>query len=134
MLDATMDDSLLSQNEIAYLTDETRRLARVATIDSDGLPHVTPVGMWRYDPDTRTIEITGRRFTSTKKFRNVLANDSASIVIDDVASSDPWRPRAILIQGTAEAFTGSETTHDGYLRLTPRRVVSWGLDGSELKS
>jgi hypothetical protein len=34
--------------QLAYLTE--RRLARIATVDADGTPHVTPVGMWSHNP------------------------------------------------------------------------------------
>jgi pyridoxamine 5'-phosphate oxidase family protein len=48
-----------SAAERAHLEGE-RRLGRLATADSSGLPHVVPVG-WRYNPELGTIDITGSR-------------------------------------------------------------------------
>lgn len=115
-------------DELAYLNDPTPRLARVATADENGRPHVTPVGSWRHNPDTGTIDITGRRFATTRKFRNALANPWAAIVIDDVASTDPWRPRAILVQGPAAALVASNEPGEATLRITPETVIAWGLE------
>ncbi|HEX6207887.1 MAG TPA: PPOX class F420-dependent oxidoreductase [Actinomycetota bacterium] len=112
-----------SDAELEYLTTE-RRLARIATADADGRPHVTPVGMWRYNPALGTVDVTGRDFSSTRKYRNVGANPRAAIVVDDVASMRPWRPRAVIVEGPATAVDG----HEPLIRITPERVISWGLD------
>jgi pyridoxamine 5'-phosphate oxidase family protein len=42
--------------------------------------------------------------TRTKKYRDVERTGRAAIVIDDLASTDPWRPRGIEIRGRAEAI------------------------------
>lgn len=57
------------ENELTYLGE--RRLGRIATADRFGRPHVTPVGMWRYMPEENVVEITGRNFSATRKYRNV---------------------------------------------------------------
>jgi pyridoxamine 5'-phosphate oxidase family protein len=105
--------------ESTYLTSE-RRLGRLATVGSDGTPHVTPVG-WRLDPDIEVIEITGHNFASTKKFRDVARTGRAAIVIDDVLP--PWRPRGIEIRGRAAAVDQPEPL----IRIHPDRVISWGI-------
>jgi pyridoxamine 5'-phosphate oxidase family protein len=84
--------------------------------------------MWQHNPETDTIDITGRRFAITKKFRNVAANPWAAVVIDDIASTDPWRPRAIVIQGPATAIKTADQPDNGTIRITPDTVISWGLD------
>lgn len=117
--------SAFTPAELEYLTAE-RRLARIATADAEGRPQVTPVGMWRVNPDLGTIDVTGRDFASTRKYRNVRANPRAAIVVDDIASVDPWRPRAVLVEGPAEAVDVPEPL----IRITPERVVSWGLDAA----
>lgn len=59
---------------------------------------------------------------ATRKFRDVRRNGRASIVIDDLASTNPWRPRAVEIRGRAEALQA-----EGIIRIHPEEVVSWGL-------
>jgi pyridoxamine 5'-phosphate oxidase family protein len=45
-------------------------------------------------------------------------------VIDDLASIDPWHPRAIEVRCRAEAIDHPEAL----IRIYPDRVVSWGLE------
>lgn len=110
--------------ELEYLQGE-RRLGRIATADSAGHPQVTPVGMWKYNPEKGTIDVSGRDFAATRKYRNVKANPQAAFVVDDMASIDPWRPRAVVVEGPAEA-TMSET--GPVIRIHPVRILSWGLE------
>jgi PPOX class F420-dependent enzyme/OxyR family protein len=72
----------------------------------DGTPHITPVGMWSVDPDSGVVEVTGRNFAATKKFRDVARTGRAAIVIDDVLP--PFRPRGVEIRGHAEAIGDPE--------------------------
>jgi pyridoxamine 5'-phosphate oxidase family protein len=108
---------------LAYLQGG-RRLARIATVGGDGTPHVVPVGMWSYNPEHETIDVSGRDFDRTKKFRDVARNGRAAIVIDDLASTDPWRLRAVEVRGRAEAL------HDPrpLIRIHAERIVSWGIE------
>jgi pyridoxamine 5'-phosphate oxidase family protein len=114
----------LTPEERRYLLGE-RRLARLATSNRDGQPHVVPVG-WSYDEDSGTFTISGRDFAGTRKFRNVLANPRAALVVDDVLP--PWRPRCVLVQGPARALLADPASGAGArVVLTPERVISWGL-------
>jgi len=122
-----MRESAFSQPELDYLTSE-RRLARVATADADGRPQVTPVGMWRYNQELNTIDVGGRDFASTRKYRNIRASPWAAIVVDDIASVNPWRPRAVIVEGPAEAVVGDGKGTEPLIRIAPQRVISWGLD------
>ena len=115
--------SPFTEAELAYLQGG-RRLARIATVGRDGTPHVVPVGMWSYNPEHETIDVTGRDFDRTKKFRDVANTGRAAIVIDDLASTDPWRPRAVEVRGHAEAIHDPQPV----IRIYPERVVSWGLE------
>ena len=115
--------SAFSDAELGYLRGE-RRLARLATVGRDGTPHVVPVG-WSYDADQDTIDVRGRDLPPTKKFRDVRRTGRAALVIDDLASVDPWRPRGIEVRGRAEAIEGPRPL----IRIHPDRVVSWGLEG-----
>ena len=121
--------SIFSKAELAYL--EEGKLGRLATVDATGQPHVVPVG-WRYNPALDTIDIGGRDFARTRKFRNVQANAKVALVVDDVLP--PWRPRCVQIRGQAEALEVATPADGGppgpIIRITPTRVVSWGVSGS----
>jgi pyridoxamine 5'-phosphate oxidase family protein len=110
--------------ELAYLTGEPR-LARLATIGPDGTPQIAPVG-WTYNAELGTIDVGGHDFARTKKFRDVVRTGRAAIVVDDVLP--PWRPRGVEVRGIAEAIDGPPAL----IRLHPRRIVSWGLESTEL--
>ncbi len=114
--------STFIEAELQYLRGE-RRLGRLATVGSDNMPHIAPVG-WRLDPDAGTIVITGRDLAATKKFRDVAHTGRAAIVIDDLQSTDPWRPRGIEIRGRGEAIA----LPTPLIRIHPERIVSWGLE------
>jgi pyridoxamine 5'-phosphate oxidase family protein len=107
--------------ELAYLNG-ARRLGRLATVGKDGTPHVVPVG-FTYNAEHDTIDITGRDFARTKKYRDVKHTGHAAFVVDDLASVDPWHPRGIEVRGRAEVVDGVRPL----IRIRPDRVVSWGL-------
>lgn len=106
-------------------------LGRLATVGSDGTPHVVPTG-FRYNPDLDTIDIGGHDFAKRKKYRDVLNNPRVAFVVDDLVSTNPWRVRGIEIRGKAEILvTGGADVGRGFdpemFRITPKRIVSWGL-------
>jgi pyridoxamine 5'-phosphate oxidase family protein len=111
--------SAFTEEEIAYMTGE-RRLARIATVGVDGMPHVVPVG-WTFNPELDTIDVGGRDNGATKKFRDVARSGKAAIVIDDVLP--PWKPRGIEVRGRAETVGGDQPL----IRIHPDRTRSWGL-------
>jgi pyridoxamine 5'-phosphate oxidase family protein len=117
------DRSVFTEAELEYLHGD-RRLARIATVGEDGTPHVVPVG-WRHNLEFDTINVGGSELEKSKKFRDVRRTGRAAIVIDDLASTDPWRPRGIEVRGGAEAVTDPRPM----IRITPERIVSWGLEG-----
>jgi pyridoxamine 5'-phosphate oxidase family protein len=91
--------SVFSDAELAYLAKG--KLGRLATIDGAGMPHVVPLG-WRYNPALDTIDIGGRDFARTRKFRNAQHNPNVALVVDDVLP--PGRPRCVMIRGIAEVL------------------------------
>jgi pyridoxamine 5'-phosphate oxidase family protein len=119
--------SVFSDAELAYLAKG--KLGRLVTIDPTGMPHVVPLG-WRYNPALDTIDIGGRDFARSRKFHNARRNPNAALVVDDVLP--PWRPRCVMIRGTAEALTeaaGADGQPTGALiRLHPSEVISWGME------
>jgi pyridoxamine 5'-phosphate oxidase family protein len=119
---------LFSEAETNYL--KTQRLARVATASSKGVPEVSPVG---FEFDGKYFWIGSHSqdiFLRTRRYRNITSgNKRVSIVIDDLASVNPWRPRGIKVSGIADLME-----HDGifgngkYFRITPKVTVSWGIE------
>lgn len=118
--------SQFTSEEIAYLTDQPR-LGRLATADEAGRPQVTPVGMWSLVPETGYVEVRGRDLDRTRKFRNVSRNPQAALVVDDIASGPGWNPRAVMIEGPAEALLADGNGGGPVIRIRPDRIRSWGL-------
>jgi pyridoxamine 5'-phosphate oxidase family protein len=121
--------SVFSVQELEYLSE--RRLGRLATIGAGGMPHVVPLG-WSYNPALGTIDVAGRDLASTAKFRNAAANGKVALVVDDVLP--PWRPRAVMVRGEAEALNeasgGNGEPSGAIIRIHPLQVISWGLGPS----
>lgn len=123
-----MTTPALSDSELAYL--RTQRLGRLATVDAQGRPQANPVGFFLRDDGT--VDIGGRAMGGTKKWRNVAANRFVSLVVDDVASLDPWTVRGVEIRGEAEQVVGPHDLgahlSEELIRIRPYRILSWGLD------
>jgi pyridoxamine 5'-phosphate oxidase family protein len=113
--------SVFTKPELDYLAGG-RQLGRIATVGPDRTPHVVPVG-WIYNAARDTIDVGGRELQRTKKFRDVARNGRVAIVIDDLESVDPWRPRGIEVRGAGEAIP----LPTPLIRIHPERIVSWGL-------
>ncbi|MBV8987296.1 MAG: PPOX class F420-dependent oxidoreductase [Solirubrobacterales bacterium] len=113
--------SVFTETELRYLSGG-RQLGRIATVGADGTPHVVPVG-WIYNAARDTIDIGGHELDQSKKFRDVARTGRAAIVIDDLESVDPWRPRALEVRGRAEAIM----LPTPLIRIYPERIISWGL-------
>lgn len=111
--------------ERAYVASQ--RLARLATVSSSGQPDADAVG---FEFDGERFFIGGRRLAESRKFRNVAAgNRLVSLIFDDYASLDPWRPRGVKVHGTAEIVQRDGRFGPGeYLAITPTVSWSWGLD------
>ncbi|MBB4907632.1 PPOX class F420-dependent oxidoreductase [Actinophytocola algeriensis] len=115
-----------SEQEVAYL--RSQQLARISTVAPDGQPDVAPVG---FEFDGTHFYVGGRDPVRTRKFRNVGAgNEKVALVIDDLKSVDPWRPRFLRVYGTAELVEREGQFGAGhYLRITPTVSWSFNLDG-----
>ncbi|HEY5835210.1 PPOX class F420-dependent oxidoreductase [Streptomyces sp.] len=119
----------LNEAELAYLRG--RRLGRLATVDAEGRPQANPVGYFLREDGT--VDIGGRAMGSTKKWRNIAADRYVSLVVDDLASTNPWRVRGVEIRGTAEQVVGPHThgarLSEELIRIRPYKIISWGLEG-----
>jgi pyridoxamine 5'-phosphate oxidase family protein len=118
-----------TETQLAYLA--TQRLGRLATVDRQGAPQNNPVS-FRYNPDLGTIDIGGRAMGASRKFRNIAARPHVALVVDDIASWQPWKVRCVEIRGHAEALTGQAPPISGFsgeiIRIHPDRILSFGLD------
>jgi pyridoxamine 5'-phosphate oxidase family protein len=117
--------------ELAYLASQ--RLGRLATVDRQGMPQNSPVGFAVTD-DGRVI-ISGLHLGASRKFHNVAATGKVSLVVDDLASTDPWRVRGVEVRGPADALEDVEPLGRGLSReqivIHPTRIISWGVDSPE---
>ena len=118
-----------SEPEIQYL--KSQRLARIATATLQGKPDVSPVA-FEFD---RTHFFVGSHsqeiFLSTRKYKNVKdGNKQVALSIDDLESVQPWKPRGIKVNGTAEIVEHNGMFGPGqYLQITPTVSWSWGIKG-----
>lgn len=125
--------SRFTDEEKLYL--QSQRLGRLATLGANGDLHVVPVG-FRYNPEQDTIDIGGHNIVPTKKYRDALRYGRVAFVVDDVLP--PWQPRMIEVRGTVQGLPegGKEIVKDfspEILRLTPTRVISFGLNGGVVR-
>jgi pyridoxamine 5'-phosphate oxidase family protein len=118
-----------NDDELAYL--RRKRLARLATVDGEGRPQANPVGYFLREDGA--IDIGGYAMGTTRKWRNIAANPHVSLVVDDVASIDPWKVRGVEIRGVAEQVVGPHAygrqMSEELIRIRPYKIISWGLDG-----
>src|SRR5690606_11780746 len=112
--------SAFTSAEAAYLRSGPA-LGRLATVDPTGQPRIVPVG-WAYNDHLDVIEIRGRDFAATRKYRDVQSNPKVAFIVDEVLP--PWQPRSVIIHGRAEAVAGP----DAHIRIHPTRVISWGVE------
>ena len=114
---------MFSEKELSYL--RSQRLARIATVSKKLQPDVAAVG---FEFDGEYFYIGGLRQTKTYKYRNVASgNTKVALVIDDVETVDPWKPRGIKIHGKAE-IADRQGQNAPYLKVKPERTWSWGIE------
>ncbi|MDA4122088.1 MAG: PPOX class F420-dependent oxidoreductase [Thaumarchaeota archaeon] len=118
--DGREETTPFSEAELVYLSQH--QLARVATSSADGQPHVVPVV---YEFDGKYAYFSGWNLRKSLKFKNILINPKVAIVVDDLKTVSPWKPRGIELRGRAEVLRerGSYC-----VRVTIDSKRSWGLD------
>ncbi|HZO35776.1 MAG TPA: PPOX class F420-dependent oxidoreductase [Solirubrobacteraceae bacterium] len=116
-----------TDEEIAYM--KSQPLARIATVGQDGQPDAVPV-VFEYDGSH--FYIGGRDPAKTRKFRNVRdGNEKVALVIDDLASRNPWTPRYLRVYGIGELVERAGSFGPGlYLKITPTISWSWNVGES----
>ena len=128
----------------------TRRVARMATVDASGHPHVVPI-CYAYDGSRfySAVDEKPKRGTpnALRRLVNIRNNARICLIVDEY--DEDWnRLRYVIIHGTAEiALAGSEHVHaldllhkkypqyrtmvltekrNPVIAITPIRIVSWG--------
>ena len=145
---------MAKRNQSKELADKFLKcilIARIATDDTNGRPHVVPV--W-YGWDGECLWISA--YSSTRKVRNIEKNPWISVVID--TTTDHLDNQAVVLEGRAELvrgpreflrekFTWIYTRYLGeegvlakdpqewiqdpenlLIKLKPEKITSWGLD------
>lgn len=116
---------MFTEKEIAYL--KSQPLGRIATVSTGGQPDVSPVGV---EFDGGYLYVGGHDVAATRKYKNVQAgNTKVALVVDDLISVNPWRPRGIRIYGIADIVQREGRLGEGlYLRITPTVSWSWNVE------
>jgi pyridoxamine 5'-phosphate oxidase family protein len=112
-------------------------LGRLATVGTDGDPHVVPVG-FRYNPDLDTIDIGGHGIAQSKKYRDIARSGRAAFVVDDLVSANPWTPRMIAVRGRGEVLSsGGQAVMPEFaaelIRIYPAWIGSFGINASGIR-
>ena len=132
---------------------QTRRVARMATVDASGHPHVVPI-CYAYDGSRlySAVDEKPKRFApnALRRLVNIRNNARICLIVDEY--DEDWnRLRFVIIHGTAEiARDGSEHAHaldllrkkypqygtmvlaetrNPVIAITPTKIVSWGTFG-----
>jgi len=114
--------SAFTNDEIEYL--QSQRMARLATASPSGQPDVAAV---TFGVDGDTVVSGGFDITKTVRYGNLLKNPRAVIVIDDLASVEPWSPRGVKVRGSAAIEEGTGGLR---IRITPEVIWSWGINAA----
>ncbi|CAB4606643.1 MAG: PPOX class F420-dependent oxidoreductase [Actinobacteria bacterium] len=112
--------SVFTSAELHYL--KSQPLMRFASASVNGRPDVAPVV---FEIDDNDILTGGFDITHTVRYKNIQSNPRVSVVVDDLASINPWSPRGIKIIGGAiiEKFNGSQR-----FRISPEVIISWAIN------
>jgi pyridoxamine 5'-phosphate oxidase family protein len=105
--------------ELEYLYSQP--LMRFASASLNGRPDVAPVV---FEIDGDDVLTAGFNITHTVRYKNIQSNPRVSVVVDDLASVNPWSPRGIKIIGTAviEDVDGSPR-----FRIS-EVIISWAIN------
>jgi pyridoxamine 5'-phosphate oxidase family protein len=109
-----------TEQELAYL--EAQPLMRFASASPKGRPDVATVvfSVGGDDIVTGSFDIT-----KTIRYRNIGTNPRATVVIDDLATVDPWSRRGIKVRGSARIEQGPDGER---FRITPEVIWSWNIN------
>jgi PPOX class probable F420-dependent enzyme len=129
----------------------TARIARLATVDSTGRPHLVPI-VFALDGDIlySAVDHKPKRSVALRRLANVAANPAVSVLADHYDDEDwerLWWVRAdgvgtVLDAGAAPAARAGRLLHEKYaqyvtrplsgqvLAITVERWSGWAADGT----
>ena len=108
-----------SEKELRYLME--RSLGRLAFVCSDNEAHMMPV---LFEFDGSYFYLSGWNLKYSERFADLPANNSVTLLVDDIDSPTRWVPRGVEIMGKAES---KERDDYLYVRIKPVSKTSWGL-------
>jgi pyridoxamine 5'-phosphate oxidase family protein len=111
--------SIFTQAELDYLASQP--LMRFGSASPTGKPDVSPV---TFGVEGDTIVSGGFDIAKTARFRNISKNPQVTVVVDDLATTDPWSPRGIKVIGTATI----EMEGTPQFRIHPKVIISWAIN------
>jgi nitroimidazol reductase NimA-like FMN-containing flavoprotein (pyridoxamine 5'-phosphate oxidase superfamily) len=141
----------LSLRERKFL--EANYISRIATCSAKSVPHISPIYFANDD-----VSVYFTTATTTQKFKNISENDRVSLVVDEYdadwlhgVEGTKTKEKAVVISGKAESHKEGELYMTMYwdllrkypdyraeqhwdpgdlpiIRVSIRKVVSWGLD------
>ena len=147
-----MCDSMKPSEEVQTFI-QSCRVARMATVDASGVPHIVPI-CYAYDGSRlySAVDEKPKRLApnALRRLVNIRNNPRICLIIDEY--DEDWnRLRFVMIHGTAEiALAGSERAHaldllrkkyrqygttllaemrNPVIAITPTKIVSWGTFG-----
>jgi pyridoxamine 5'-phosphate oxidase family protein len=113
-----------TEKEREYI--KSQHLARIGTSSRKADPDVAPVG---FDFDGENFYVGGYDVTKTLKYKNTMENPKATLVIDDLVSVNPWKPRMLKVRGPTEIVDHKGYVGPGkYIRIKPVFKRSFGID------
>jgi pyridoxamine 5'-phosphate oxidase family protein len=110
-----------TEAEKGYLGGQ--RLLRIASVSNSLEVDIAPVA-FRFDGER--FHIGGLDVTRTLKYKNVKANGRVALVVDDLETVDPWRPRGVKIHGRARIVVRPDGRE--IIEVEPDRKWSWGIE------
>ena len=109
-----------TESELDYLNNQP--LMRFASASPQGRPDIAAVA---FVVDGDDIVTSGFDIRKTVRYRNIGKNPRASVVVDDLASTEPWAPRGIKVYGSVVI---EDDTAGQRFRITPEVIWSWGVN------
>jgi PPOX class probable F420-dependent enzyme len=124
---------VLNADEAAFV--QSQRVARLATVDVTGTPHLVPVcyafdGDCFYTPlDEKPKRVVDQRL---RRVRNILASGRVALLVDRY--DDDWSRLAyVLVQGRAEVLAPQAAGHAPALTLLRARYAQYGSMELEMR-